>query len=253
MVKRLRRLLEARSRSDVVRLSVLYTIISVLVSVGGTYFFAKLYHWKVEEAVLPAAILPLLLAPWMTWTVTSTAYELHHTRRELERLVRTDPLTGILNRRGLQEVMESAYAERGERRLCAIVVDIDHFKAINDIYGHAGGDAVIIRIADILRRTLKPLGAAVGRLGGDELGALVFDVTLAEASAVAEIFRCAIEGATVQHDGRRIRVTTSIGVSELLPEDDSVDAMLIRADFSLYAAKAEGRNVVRVHFGKRAA
>lgn len=250
---RLNRLLNPQTRAGVWRLCALYTSVSVLVAAGFTYFFARANNWDVMDALAPAVLLPLLLAPWMTYSVANTTLRLSETQRELERLTRTDYLTGALNRRGLSEIMAQAFANRRTGRFCVIVLDIDHFKSINDSHGHAGGDIVITHIVEVMRRTLEPGGAEVGRLGGDELGALMPGVTLAQAAAEAERLRSAVEHTSVPHNGPMIHVTTSIGVAELLAEDDSADAMLVRADASLYEAKNGGRNVVRVDFARHAA
>lgn len=248
-----KRLIHPTSHGDVWRLCGLYTLLSVTVSMSVTSAFAVAHHWNIADTLAPAVLLPLFLAPWMTYSIAHTALKLHQAQEELERLSQTDYLTGALNRRGLAEMMSRAYANRATERLCAIVVDIDHFKAINDDHGHAGGDAAIAHIAQTMQGVLKPAGASIGRLGGDELGALLPGATLAQAAALAEQLRSAIEHMRFTHNGRDVRVTTSIGVAELLPGDARPDDMLVRADASLYEAKNGGRNVVRVDFSRHAA
>lgn len=249
----LTRLLHPRSRAGVWGLCALYTFVSVIVAVTVTYFYARANNWVVLDALAPAVILPMLLAPWMTFSVANTTLKLYEAQRELERLTRTDYLTNALNRRGLSEIMAHAFDQRPAQKLSVIVVDIDHFKSINDAHGHAGGDVVITNIVEIMRRTLGPSGAQIGRLGGDELGALLPGVALAQAAAQAELLRSAVEHTAIRHNGRTIQATTSIGVAELLPEDSRPDDILVRADASLYDAKKGGRNVVSVDFSRHAA
>lgn len=124
-------------------------------------------------------------------------------------------------------------------------MDIDRFKSINDGYGHAAGDTVIARIVEIARQIAGNESTAIGRLGGDELVALTVGLSLEETLILAERLRGAIEHMIFIHEDRSIRVTTSIGVAIVEPEDADAEALLKRADQSLYAAKSAGRNRVR--------
>lgn len=236
---------EPKTKREARRLVVFYTIISIVVSAAVTYAFAKANGWPVGGALIPAVLIPLLVAPWMTWTVASYALRLHDMSMELERLARTDPLSGALNRRGLADFAGEAFDRRDEfGGFTAIVMDIDRFKSINDGYGHAAGDTVIARIVGITRQIVGRDGA-IGRLGGDELVALVVGLSLEETMIVAERLRQAIEHMIFIHKDRRIMVTASIGVAAAEPDDATFEALLQRADKSLYAAKNAGRNRVR--------
>jgi two-component system, cell cycle response regulator len=161
-------------------------------------------------------------------------------QRDLIMLATTDPLTGLLNRR--------AFFERG-RELCddakasrpttAVMIDIDHFKRINDVYGHDVGDEAIRAVT----RVARAAGDVVGRLGGEEFVILRADKTLAQAADLAEELRQAIAGIEIANDGEPLRLTCSLGVSAWT-EGDSIDRLLKRADLALYAAKSAGRNRV---------
>ncbi|WP_051134092.1 GGDEF domain-containing protein [Methylocystis sp. ATCC 49242] len=248
------RVKEPRTRRDALRLVLLYAAISVSVSALVTAAFARMNGWPLGPALIPAIGIPLLVAPWMTWTVASAALRLHEMRQELERLARIDPLSGALNRRGLAEFAARHFAERRESgKFCAIVADVDRFKTINDAFGHAAGDAVIARVADIMRLIVGTRDCAVGRFGGDELGALIVGLSLEETMILAENLRAAIERTIFLHGDRRIPVTTSIGVAAVDVDDATPEAMLNRADQSLYAAKEAGRNRVRASLSRRAA
>jgi diguanylate cyclase (GGDEF)-like protein len=240
------RLKKPTTKRDARHLVVLYTVISVVVSAGVTYVFAKAQGWPPGSALIPAVSIPLLVAPWMTWTIASYALQLHDMRLEMERLARIDPLSGALNRRGLAAFGEKAFAECAKGgKFSTIVMDIDRFKSINDSYGHAAGDAVITRIVQILRQLTDSDHCVVGRLGGDELVALLVGHSLEETAMLAERIRATIENMLFIHEERLLRVTTSIGVAAADPADRDAEDVLKRADQSLYAAKSAGRNRVR--------
>jgi diguanylate cyclase (GGDEF)-like protein len=153
----------------------------------------------------------------------------------------TDPLTGLLNRRGFFEAT-AALMTHSRRRMAPVSVlafDLDHFKSINDRYGHAVGDAVLQMFAKVARDTLRA-SDVVGRLGGEEFVA-VLPSTLADAAIAAERVRAALVAASLERNGQRLAATVSIGVSSGSPTA-AVDLLLTRADEALYRAKANGRN-----------
>jgi diguanylate cyclase (GGDEF)-like protein len=167
-------------------------------------------------------------------------------QRELIRLARTDPLTGLCNRRGFferaNEVCERA-ARSGE--LTAILLDIDNFKRINDAYGHDSGDLAIRACAQAAATESQ----LVGRLGGDEFALILEQSTLPIALAAAEDLRLRLAEHPVETEKGMIRLTCSFGVSEARC-GDSIDELLGRADEALYAAKTRGRNRVVCSQGK---
>lgn len=118
------------------------------------------------------------------------------------------------------------------------MLDLDHFKNINDTYGHAGGDRVLVHLAVLLRNMLRQNDVA-GRLGGEEFAVLLPDASLDSAAAIAERLRVAVERNIIEFEGREMTVTASIG---LAPLDGEVDKVFAMADEALYRAKKEGRN-----------
>jgi diguanylate cyclase (GGDEF)-like protein len=246
LVQKMRTIVEPRTKREALRLVYIYTALALVVSVAITYAVAKVIGGPMSPMLTSAVIIPLLIAPWMTWIIASATLRLHDMRLELERLVRTDPLSGALNRRGLTEFAERAFVENREKgTFSVIVLDIDHFKSINDNYGHAAGDAVITRVVTAMGQIVGAEKAVVGRLGGDELGAFIVGATFEETMARAEYLRATIESMIFTHGGRHVMVTASIGVSAVDPSDKSPEAVISRADESLYRAKAAGRNRVR--------
>jgi diguanylate cyclase (GGDEF)-like protein len=164
---------------------------------------------------------------------------------EIRALTITDALTGCFNRRYLDERLreEVARCRRSGHPLSVIIADIDHFKRINDTYGHPGGDEVLRGTARILREEMRDQVDWVARLGGEEFVVLLPDATLEAAGAVAERMRVALQSAVFTHDGRTIRITSSFGVACMGPED-TPESLLARADAMLYRAKERQRNLV---------
>lgn len=171
----------------------------------------------------------------------------HADRRErLEQLATTDELTSCVNRRQFYRQVEQELArlKRLGGEAVLLMLDLDHFKQVNDRFGHAGGDAVLQHFADLCRNGLRDADV-LARLGGEEFGVLLVGAGLAQGRISAERLRALLEAAPCQlADGRCIGVTVSIGVTSLRPDDPDVDTALRRADEGLYAAKRAGRNRV---------
>ena len=162
---------------------------------------------------------------------------------ELKMLAERDPLTGCVNRRGFDKlaVREVARSDRFGQRLAVLVLDIDHFKQVNDTYGHAAGDLVLAMIGASARTVLRETDV-VARFGGEEFVVLLTDADEATAMAAAERLRLAIAAGAVPTIKGELRVTASIGVAEVDPSALDIDAALRLADERLYAAKRAGRN-----------
>ncbi len=155
----------------------------------------------------------------------------------------TDPLTGVLNRRGFSQaaavMMERSRGSMGP--VSVLSFDLDHFKSINDRWGHAAGDAVLQLFATVVRKTMRA-DDIIGRLGGEEFVAIL-PSTLTDAAAVAERVRAAFAAAGGVLDGRQIAATVSAGVACGSPFT-AVEALIARADAALYRAKMQGRDRV---------
>jgi diguanylate cyclase (GGDEF)-like protein len=164
--------------------------------------------------------------------------------QELLRQAMLDPLTGISNRRALDESSAGAIAiaRRHARDLAVLLVDADHFKQINDRHGHGAGDAALRALVAALQATLRP-GDLLGRLGGEEFIVILPETDEARAHAAAERLRDAVASVefSIQHEQLPLRV--SIGIALLEPDDDLV-TLLRRADQAMYVAKRSGRNCV---------
>ncbi len=199
-----------------------------------------------DEILLSALLVSgVVLAPLVI------AHREDRVRREqfgaLEQLVHvatTDPLTGAGNRRAFFEAADRAIAQarsRGEP-LTVVLLDLDHFKAVNDRYGHAAGDEVLLAVATRIWARMGE-GEEFARLGGEEFGLLLPGTAMAEALERAEELRTALAGMRVELPKGEVAVTASVGVSEWRA-DEPIDATLARADLGMYAAKSAGRNCV---------
>jgi len=168
---------------------------------------------------------------------------------ELHRLARTDPLTGTLNRLALDEESARLFgATSRPNTLAALIIDVDHFKRINDEFGHATGDRVLAALAAAIRWRLQP-PAVLGRMGGEEFLALLPGMGLAEAMALAERLRVAVATMQPLPDVGVPGITISAGIAAFRPEDVDVDDLVRRADRALYDAKRAGRNRVVAALG----
>ena len=157
----------------------------------------------------------------------------------------TDPLTGLNNRRSFTELAdrERLKALRFKHPYTVMMLDIDHFKSINDTYGHHIGDEVLKMVADILKNILRDIDI-LGRLGGEEFAIVLPETPLKEAVVAAERIRMAIEAFTLNTEQGDIQVTISIGVATMTDAHEENETLLNRADALLYQAKENGRNRV---------
>ena len=192
------------------------------------------------DAVIRAAVAAVQRARLIETTIADN--------QRLVMLAQTDPLTKVLNRRALTDrlVAEMERVRRYDSALSLLLIDLDHFKAINDTYGHLAGDDVLAEVAICLQRGVRAVDV-VARYGGEEFVVVLPETGPAGASSFAERLRELIESQTfLQHRGVPLRLTTSIGVASFPGFGvESVDDLFATADQALYRAKAEGRNRVR--------
>jgi len=170
---------------------------------------------------------------------------LEEVNADLERLAATDALTGAASRRYFLNRLheERAKAERTLEPLSLLMMDIDHFKVVNDKYGHQIGDAALVSFVERMRNLLR-VPDVLGRLGGEEFCALLVGSSLTQATTIAERIRAAVEAGSIDLDHGELHITVSIGVAEFGPDGGSIEAVIRAADDRLYQAKAQGRNCV---------
>lgn len=191
-------------------------------------------------AVILASLLLVLFL--LTWRLT---LKLDAMQLKLRKQATTDELTGLRNRRKILQRLDEEFlrAARNDSPLSLIILDIDHFKQINDRHGHPFGDIVLkqiaVRMSDLLRSY-----DLVGRIGGEEFLIITPQTDRIEALVIAERIRQTIADESISEEQQLIHLTISAGVTEMLHDEDTVQTMIKRADTALYKAKSEGRNRV---------
>jgi two-component system cell cycle response regulator len=238
----------AREGTRVTTRSVIAIPFALDATQGGIFFLRRslqeppLTPADVEfaDTVVRAAVTAVHRAKMLETTIADN--------RRLEMLAQTDPLTKVLNRRALVERLSSEMerVRRYNAMLSLLLIDLDHFKAINDTYGHLAGDDVLSEVASLLQRGVRAVDV-VARYGGEEFVVILPETAPGGAAAFAERLRELIEGHTfAEKRGGPIRLTTSIGVASFPAFGvDAVDDLFAASDQALYRAKAEGRNRVR--------
>jgi diguanylate cyclase (GGDEF)-like protein len=173
--------------------------------------------------------------------------DLKRTQIQLKELATTDALTGIANRRHFLELAEREFqrTRRHKHDLSILMIDLDYFKKVNDNYGHAVGDKVLIGFADICRKNLREIDI-FGRLGGEEFAILLPQTSIHDSKIMAERLCSLVPQSDIDAGNQKLRMTISIGVAVLKPEEDKLNAVLKRADDAMYEAKRNGRNQVVV-------
>ncbi len=198
--------------------------------------------WLVSSGVASV----LLLLGLMYLLVRQMAIRLETAEASLVRMATIDELTSVWNRRHTLERLR-AEIERARRTggsLSVIMIDIDQFKRVNDLFGHASGDRVLAEVAGRVRRNLRPYDV-IGRIGGEEFLVLAVEADLDDAAALAERIRAAVAEGPINYGGVSLEMTLSAGVSIVDPgEPDALDRALARADGALYESKANGRDRV---------
>ena len=190
----------------------------------------------------------LLFTPVVAIRSVETLRQLNLAREELDRLAGTDPLTGLLNRRGFEKAaaaLATGPSSPGDSA-AALVCDLDGLKQVNDRYGHDFGDAALRRLANVLRDAAGDRGFALGRRGGDEFVVLLVGVARREAVAFAEKLRTAMTAEPVEENGGNALLSVSIGLAAASRWDGDVGRLISAADAALYQAKSAGRNRVAV-------
>ena len=166
-------------------------------------------------------------------------------RLELSVKAATDGLTGLYNHDYFQSMLsqEILQSQRQQRNLSLIMIDIDHFKSFNDEWGHQVGDMVLKHVANLVKQTCRK-SDIVARYGGEELSVILPETTFDLAMVVADRIRSRIENSPIDHEGGKLGVTASLGVSYLHDEVRTADLLVKKADEALYSSKEHGRNRV---------
>lgn len=225
--------------------------VATIAVIVAAYVLGQIILWhqvRIISFVLAAILAGFSL--YVAGSMESQRVQTFRARRALDRqnrvlaqLSATDPLTGVLNRRTLEDHLSIHMDEFVRYNACCsvVMVDIDHFKRVNDTYGHPVGDEVLVELAALLSQSLRT-SDEVARYGGEEFVLILPHTEIDQASAVAERLRAAIE--SEQFSSRRLAISASFGVAQTGAGEDRFDELLRRADSALYDAKNSGRNAV---------
>ena len=180
--------------------------------------------------------------------VATNSHQLQAANAELQQLSSIDRLTGLNNRGHWEDAIKLEYARHARygSQASLVMFDIDHFKHINDTYGHQVGDKVLRAIAELVRGLIRTVDIA-GRYGGEEFAVLLPDTDLQGAALFAERLRKAVEEDQIIHEGQPIRCTISLGVADLGSTVSEYKQLIEQADQAMYVSKKTGRNKVTVH------
>jgi diguanylate cyclase (GGDEF)-like protein len=216
--------------------------LGLMLSLPATVGFAAAYRFQVVRRREYAA---LLRAEAANADLQREIDRRQALEQELQRQANTDPLTGLYNRRHYEALFDQELrrARRYHTPLALCVADLDHFKQVNDTYGHTAGDVALRVAARICLSGLRDPDI-MGRLGGEEFVILLPNTSAADACRIADRLRERLQSADIVADNMRFRLTATFGVTELLPSDRTINDLVRRADDALYAGKRAGRNQV---------
>jgi len=246
------------ARHGEVRATIMTTALAVAGSVA-VLATADIFREITPFGYFLAALAPALVAPVIAYFAFSGFSYVVRLRAELEQQVAqrlkaearlremadTDELTGVMNRRSFikRGVQELARASRHGAQVSLIMLDLDHFKAVNDTHGHAAGDWALVELVRLCRQELRAEDL-LARLGGEEFAILMPQTRLAGARSVADRLRLCLNSEPMEYEEARFSLTVSAGVAELAA-GEALEVLMARADAALYEAKRSGRNQVR--------
>ncbi|TPP10691.1 GGDEF domain-containing protein [Rhizobium glycinendophyticum] len=190
------------------------------------------------------------LVGFITAIVILAKMLMDRSEERLQALVRTDPLTGVLNRRGFSEAYQRIHDEAPSPALALLIFDLDHFKQVNDEHGHQAGDQVLLEFS-ALCRSLLPQRAAFGRTGGEEFAAVLAISEPRDAALFAETVRMALAEKPISTELKPLSITTSIGIAVSPLAGAKLEQLMSDADSALYVSKSQGRNRTSVKAGAR--
>jgi diguanylate cyclase (GGDEF)-like protein len=205
-------------------------------------FDPDLYSQAFKERFLAVYAAVSVMSFLYAFLYASTEMELINMNEYLRGIADVDELTKLPNRRRMQDILyqEISRFRRTEHPFCIAMVDIDHFKSVNDTYGHECGDLIILKVAEKIKNILRAQDVCA-RWGGEEYLILLPETNLVPGEKIAERLRIAIQEMTVDYEKQKIAVTASFGIQEFRKKDNLMDC-LREADKKLYRAKADGRN-----------
>lgn len=229
--------------ASMVMTSLIILVFAVSLAAATTWFTTKGYDAHIHhQAMRTAIILPLIIVPLCTGIVGAQSVYNHRRMLEVSHLARTDEMTGLANRRAFMHAANEQFeiTDFEYSGLSVLIIDLDHFKQVNDVHGHDAGDEVLIHASQQIAQA-SPSDSLVARLGGEEFAVLMPYESVAQLHQRAEEIRQRVGSQPCHYQGKEIRVSASLGVG-IANARDSVSSVLSRADNALYEAKDQGRN-----------
>lgn len=227
------------------RVTALISVFSVLMSLSISLLIDRIMHRHMPlSGLVPAILAPGLIAPICTWKILGLLFKIHGMQEEMRALATYDHLTGVYSRRAFLEISRQYFevAKRESKGIAVLYIDIDHFKKINDGYGHAEGDRVLIAISSAIGGAIRR-SDILGRYGGEEFLITLLGVGERDAIEISEKIRKIIERTTVDTNAHSISASISIGIAVSREgAHESLDDLIREADRALYASKNGGRN-----------
>lgn len=234
---------EREFRTSMVMTSLVILVVSVTIATGATWYLTKGHPPEIHaQALRTAIILPMLIVPICSSIIAYLGLKNHRRMLAVTRLALTDDMTGLANRRAFTRAANALFeaTDLDYDGLCLFIIDLDHFKQVNDLHGHETGDVVLIHAAKQIELA-APDDALVARLGGEEFAVLMRYTDSADLFKRAEAIRKQIASTPCIHQNICINLSASVGVGIANPRD-TVSSVMARADNALYEAKDKGRN-----------
>ena len=232
-----------------VRVVILISMIAVLLAVGLNYIF-QLFQEDIfsHSSLLRAAVIPVIIAPILSWYLVGLFVRVIELEHKMSEWALFDQLTGLFNRRAFLHRAEQEYslAKRNKESFAVIVLDLDHFKDINDKYGHKAGDLILKDFGHLIRELTRQSDIS-GRIGGEEFAFVLPRADEKQSRAFAKKLLKAITDRRVDFQGRMIPYSASIGVTISQPSNLlKINNLIHKADKALYQAKSAGRNCYKL-------
>jgi len=230
------------------KLVLIVTLVSVFMAIVSDFTIAKIlgHNILISEDLLRAAIIPLLIAPFVSWYLLGLLFELEKLEKKMSELATFDDLTKVYNRRSFHNICECLhnYSLRNKEKYSFLVIDLDHFKNINDEYGHAAGDKVLESFGKISQQ-LSRKSDVLGRIGGEEFAFFLSNTDKKHAGEFSNRLRQILSETHVVFEESCIQFTVSIGIF-IYPCDETISfgKVMQNADKALYVAKKSGRNQI---------
>ncbi len=231
--------------STVAIITIATTVVSVaLTAIAATILTNFTGPVNFGWAIAFAYVVPVVVTPMISWPLVGLLLQVHQSEEKMRDLASHDSLTGLLSRHAFLENGNSyiSLAKRDQNLFSVLIIDLDHFKSINDKYGHPAGDAVLKLFADVVNSVSRN-SDIIGRLGGEEFALVLPSTSSDEAVEFSHRLHQAIAKAVLKYKSNMIKYTVSIGLTSYhFDSDDTLDSLLADADIALYQAKNGGRN-----------